>query len=172
MEYVWFAFNVLVRLGLWITHRFIEKQSIQYHQYGKIQICCLQIDMQIMFQFSLQDWSTEGYQLFMIRQLNEIIPSENSSINLDKYTSFSSLASVNGPSASLSSSSNTSSKDISESVHKPSAKRCNSSLNRTILIQLDFVKSILTINPCMVSAVEVYSRIDRIVLKCLRLVEL
>ncbi|EDS41856.1 connexin43-interacting protein of 150 kDa [Culex quinquefasciatus] len=53
------------------------------------------------FNIISMDWSTEGYQLFMIP------------------------------------------------VHKPTLKRCNSSGTRTMLIQLDFVKSILTINPCM-----------------------
>lgn len=81
----------------------------------------------------------------MIRQLNEIIPSETTSANnLDKSASSTSLASVS-PNTSASSTG----KEVSEAVHKPTLKRCNSSGTRTMLIQLDFVKSILTINPCM-----------------------
>ncbi|KAL1395671.1 hypothetical protein pipiens_011073 [Culex pipiens pipiens] len=97
------------------------------------------------FNIISMDWSTEGYQLFMIRQLNEIIPSETTSANnLDKSASSTSLASVS-PNTSASSTG----KEVSEAVHKPTLKRCNSSGTRTMLIQLDFVKSILTINPCM-----------------------
>lgn len=90
------------------------------------------------FNIISMDWSTEGYQLFMVRQLNELIPSE-----LDKSSSSSSLVSAS-PNTSTGSI-----KEISESVHKPTLKRSNSSGTRTMLIQLDFVKSILTINPCM-----------------------
>lgn len=79
----------------------------------------------------------------MVRQLNELIPSE-----LDKSSSSSSLVSAS-PNTSTGSI-----KEISESVHKPTLKRSNSSGTRTMLIQLDFVKSILTINPCMVSILD------------------
>lgn len=93
----------------------------------------------------------------MVRQLNELIPSESYSVNLDKSASSSSLVSVS-PNVSAGSS-----REIGESVHKPTLKRCNSSGTRTMLIQLDFVKSILTINPCMVSYIESYQRKSNII---------
>lgn len=125
-------------ISLWSTFGSLLMCSLGW-DYG------LHVDLSKNNPFNIisMDWSTEGYQLFMVRQLNELIPSESSSVNLDKSASSSSLVSVS-PNVSAGSS-----REIGESVHKPTLKRSNSSGTRTMLIQLDFVKSILTINPCM-----------------------
>ncbi|XP_055636034.1 guanine nucleotide exchange factor subunit Rich isoform X2 [Toxorhynchites rutilus septentrionalis] len=89
------------------------------------------------FNIVSMDWSTEGYQLFLVRQLQETSSSETSSTDSNKSSSNTSLASTGN------------NKDIGEAVHKPTLRRVNTTGMKTMLIQLDFVKSILTINPCM-----------------------
>lgn len=108
MEYVWNHANVFTGLGLWITHRFEQKYSTQYYLYGR----------SVSHKFSkwffnvctLQDWSTEGYQLLMVRE----------------------ILSIQTPTA-----------DDNDFESPLSAKT-------TMLVQMDFLKSVLTVNPCMV----------------------
>uniref|UniRef100_A0A182J2K8 Protein RIC1 homolog n=1 Tax=Anopheles atroparvus TaxID=41427 RepID=A0A182J2K8_ANOAO len=69
------------------------------------------------------DWSTEGYQLLMVRQTNEkVVPSDSG--DKDEKDNV----------------------KVSEAGEPPEEEKY---LQCTVLVQLDFVKSILTINPCM-----------------------
>ncbi|XP_058125788.1 guanine nucleotide exchange factor subunit Rich [Anopheles ziemanni] len=70
------------------------------------------------------DWSTEGYQLLMVRKTNEKVPSPTSMEKDEKPVGNASDA-------------------TGETLHEEQY------LQNTVLVQLDFVKSILTINPCM-----------------------
>lgn len=89
---------------------------------------------------SFQDWSTEGYQLFMLRQqktyLDEDPPDTPDTVN----------------------------DDPNRKAQRPVLTHTYSNLSdksfiapepafsvRTSLVQLDFVKSSFTVNPCMVS---------------------
>ncbi|XP_058820405.1 guanine nucleotide exchange factor subunit Rich isoform X1 [Topomyia yanbarensis] len=125
-------------ISLWSTFGSLLMCSLGW-DYG------LHVDLSNNNPFNIisMDWSTEGYQLFMVRQLNETIPSETCSDTVDNSGSSASLmsASSNTPPSSC--------REINESVHKPTMKQSNCFSSRTMLIQLDFVKSILTINPCM-----------------------
>ncbi|XP_058455707.1 guanine nucleotide exchange factor subunit Rich isoform X2 [Malaya genurostris] len=125
-------------ISLWSTFGSLLMCSLGW-DYG------LHIDLSKNNPFNIisMDWSTEGYQLFMVRQLSETIPSETDSTNSDGSTSSSSAVTMN-PTTSINSS-----KEINESVHKTASKPSNTFITKTMLIQLDFVKSILTINPCM-----------------------
>lgn len=88
-----------------------------------------------------QDWSTEGYQLFMLRQ-QKIFKEEESTDSPDSNNSESAeLRKMQKP-VLTHTYSNLSDKSINipEPVYSV----------RTTLVQLDFVKSSFTVNPCMV----------------------
>ncbi|XP_053693851.1 guanine nucleotide exchange factor subunit Rich [Sabethes cyaneus] len=125
-------------ISLWSTFGSLLMCSLGW-DYG------LHIDLSKNNPFNIisMDWSTEGYQLFMVRQLNESILHTDAGTGLNQSGSSSSLGSVSPNTSACSV------KEVNESVHKPTLKRSNSAGMRTMLIQLDFVKSILTINPCM-----------------------
>ncbi|XP_053664443.1 guanine nucleotide exchange factor subunit Rich [Anopheles marshallii] len=90
--------------------------------FGSLLLCSLAWDYGLHVDLSKNDpfnvismdWSTEGYQLLMVRQTNDHSATLNNGTNQAAETS-------NGP----------------------------ISIPATVLVQLDFVKSILTINPCM-----------------------
>lgn len=89
------------------------------------------------------DWSTDGYQLFMVRKKRPILSTQSSKTppqtpvdetpNLPKKQP---LIHTHSNASTLS----------SESF----ASQLNDSNFTTSLVQLDFVKSVLAVNPCMV----------------------
>lgn len=109
-----------------------------------------------------QDWSTEGYQLFMLRQqkiYDEETPNaDTSASNVSEDTSF-----VDGKST-------TSATATSSVPNKPTLMHTYSNLSdksfaaaeppytlQTTLVQLNFVKSSFTVNPVMVSEKQLIS---------------
>lgn len=97
------------------------------------------------FDINCMDWSTEGYQLFMLRQ--QKIYKETNNINDTSKTpsKSSSATTVDGKQSQKQVLTHTYSNlsDRLEVVQKPFKIK-------STLVQLDFVKSSLAVNPCMV----------------------
>lgn len=104
---------------------------------------------------SLQDWSTEGYQLFMLRQ-QKIYSDETSSennVNSGATTATATNTTTDGetePKSQLPSQKPTLTHTYSNLSDKSYIPPEPPHRFRTTLIQLDFVKSSFTVNPCMV----------------------
>lgn len=98
------------------------------------------------------DWSTEGYQLFMLRQQKIYLDDENANENIerDNKTTTTLSAAAGGNSSGYQKPqlthtySNLSDKSYSSPPEQPHTVKMS-------LVQLDFVKSSFAVNPCMVN---------------------
>lgn len=155
MEHIWHDANVFTWLGLWSKCGSWHEKSTRYYWHGMyhspLEPCHLQFNRYITPMF-LQDWSTEGYQLFMLRQ-RKIFQDEGNSD-----------ASTSNPSNATTMADNVPRKPIlthtySNLSDKSFVTNEQPYTVQTTLVQLHFVKSSFTVNPCMVSIL--YTKVSK-----------
>lgn len=146
VEYIRLHADVLLGLGLRITCGFGQAESIRYYMHGKWQLirAILRFSANIILPL-FQDWSTEGYQLFMLRQQKTYLDEEPPDTPTSTSNEVGGAGSPPKPQKPILTQtySNLSDKSIN-AVPEPAYSI------RTTLVQLDFVKSSFTVNPCMV----------------------
>lgn len=91
------------------------------------------------------DWSTDGYQLFMVRKQRPAPMQQQAATNTPPSTPFDETPKLPKKQSLIHTHSNASTQS-SESL----LSHANDSNYVTSLVQLDFVKSVLAVNPCMV----------------------
>lgn len=99
----------------------------------------------IILSFLEQDWSTEGYQLFMLRNQKIFPDDEHSKSDTESEPKPTQPASNQNQKPKLMHTySNLSDRSSAATAEPPHSVR-------TTLVQMEFVKSSFTVNPCMVS---------------------